>query len=131
MEFFDQRSGPYLTDLASQIGRLTPFSRATRAIDAPGTSVASTIRRFSSAVRCTRFVWPPPPAPTSIESLTKRSSATQTPMSIRPEPDAYNSSAKTTAESCSSIGMISGIQLIPNSLMLTSRNLMDMSETNG
>jgi hypothetical protein len=30
---------------------LTPFSRATRAIDAPGTSVSSTIRRFSSAVR--------------------------------------------------------------------------------
>jgi len=34
---------------------LTPFSRATRAIDAPGTSVASTMRRFSSAVRRTRF----------------------------------------------------------------------------
>ncbi len=68
---------------------LTPFSLATRAIDAPGTSVASTIRRFSSAVRCTRFVRPPPPAPTSIESLTRRSSATQTPMSIRPDPDAY------------------------------------------
>jgi len=30
---------------------LIPFSRATRAIDAPGTSVASTMRRFSSAVR--------------------------------------------------------------------------------
>jgi hypothetical protein len=33
---------------------LTPFSRATRAIDAPATSVASTMRRFSSPVRCTR-----------------------------------------------------------------------------
>jgi hypothetical protein len=30
---------------------LTPFSRATRAIDAPGTRVASTIRRFSAGVR--------------------------------------------------------------------------------
>jgi len=30
---------------------LTPFSRATRAIDAPGTSVASTMRRFSAGVR--------------------------------------------------------------------------------
>ena len=30
---------------------LTPFSRATRAIDTPGARVASTIRRFSSAVR--------------------------------------------------------------------------------
>jgi hypothetical protein len=39
---------------------LTPFSRATRAIDAPGTSVASTTRRFSSAVRWTRFVAPLP-----------------------------------------------------------------------
>jgi hypothetical protein len=37
---------------------LTPFSRATRAIDAPGTSVASTMRRFSSAVRRTRFAEP-------------------------------------------------------------------------
>jgi hypothetical protein len=36
----------------------TPFSRATRAIDAPGISVASTIRRFSSVVRWTRFVGP-------------------------------------------------------------------------
>jgi hypothetical protein len=30
---------------------LTPFSRATRAIDAPGTRVASTMRRFSAGVR--------------------------------------------------------------------------------
>lgn len=30
---------------------LTPFSLATRAIDAPGTSVASTMRRFSAGVR--------------------------------------------------------------------------------
>jgi hypothetical protein len=37
---------------------LTPFSRATRAIDAPGTSVASTMRRFSSVVRSTRFAEP-------------------------------------------------------------------------
>jgi hypothetical protein len=37
---------------------LTPFSRATRAIDAPGTSVSSTMRRFSSAVRSIRFAEP-------------------------------------------------------------------------
>lgn len=34
---------------------VTPCSRATRAIDAPGTNVASTIRRFSSGVRRNRF----------------------------------------------------------------------------
>src|SRR6202042_720922 len=33
----------------------TPCSRATREIDAPGTNVASTMRRFSSGVRRNRF----------------------------------------------------------------------------
>ena len=67
---------------------LTPCSRATRAIDAPGASVASTIRRFSAAVRYTRFARPPS-TPTSIASPTNKSSATLTLMSIRPDPDAY------------------------------------------
>src|ERR1035437_10799124 len=34
---------------------LTPCVRATLATDAPSTNVASTIRRFSSTVRCCRF----------------------------------------------------------------------------
>jgi small GTP-binding protein len=65
----------------------TPFSRATRAIDAPGTSVASTIRRFSSAVRRTRFAGPFVPTP--IVSLTRPSSIAACHLSTRREADAY------------------------------------------
>jgi hypothetical protein len=61
----------------------TPCSRATRAIDAPGTSVASTIRRFSSAVRRKRFA-ELLPVPTSTISLTTPASAYSRSSSIRP-----------------------------------------------
>jgi hypothetical protein len=60
----------------------TPCSQATRAIDAPGTNVASTIRRFSSGVRCNR---PPDGAhwPTATLLLRRSSWDRQSHLSIR------------------------------------------------
>ncbi len=69
----------------------TPCSLATRAIDAPDASVASTIRRFSSGVRNNRFREPPfTPAP--AVSPIKASSTGSNKLSIRRDPDAYDNS---------------------------------------
>ena len=66
----------------------TPCSRATRAIDAPGTNVASTIRRFSSGVLRNRFREGATDS-TATVSLTRSSWDRKGHLSIRPKPDAY------------------------------------------